>query len=763
MFQTVYKWTLSVDGNQTETQVFPHYSNEMKKEYTREDGQMFFREKLNGNLKFFNGDFDMLEALPIDTMVCVNLYISYDYGQNWQKYANTHFYKTDAVWNYDDKIVETPLTTTDEYNDILEGLNNEYNLIELHPNLTTLKYKRRYAFQFYQRSASYYGMSYGGMYWEQETAGIDYSEFSDGTVNNTWYIDGQFFPVAVACQIDVDIPMLLASALGLNEVAVNQTYNGGTADENHLIRGYAGDLYCENFSTYYIQTNFYLSGTGTNQHGNFVVMLRESSTDRLVMQWTKTYQGVDWMLGSMPDILELSNGVANGTTYQNARITVRHSFTYMRVVTSVNTANTLPCDVLQPSTNYPFTWAMYTNSQGKQQIFNQLIYLRNLLLSMVAVSFGKSIDATQYGRDDNGMYWTKPHSGLVPIARNSWRFCSLWFQPQQLQDLEQMFNADIVCRDSYTLDSCISVLLRKIGTGITFSATSECSQFLYGNTPIKQDNWKAVITPLTNILVADYDTPAKKAPITLGKIFDMLRDVFRCYWYVDGDKKLHIEHEYYYKNGGNYNGVQITGFDLTNQRNVRNGKNYGFGQNTVKYNKPAMPERYQYGWCDTASTPFDGLPIEVRSKFVTKGEIEQISVGGFYSDLDYALLNADYLTQDGFFLTLTDGNGNVPIGNVSDNEYTYTLQNVFASFMDLQPKYHLFDMPAKNLVVNGFETTANGISRNKLQEVRMPMPNTLDLKKTIKTAIGYGNIRNIVVDLEGRFGVFTLEFDTEKI
>ena len=65
--------------------------------------------------------------------------------------------------------------------------------------------------------------------------------------------------------------------------------------------------------------------------------------------------------------------------------------------------------------------------------------------------------------------------------------------------------------------------------------------------------------------------------------------------------------------------------------------------------------------------------------------------------------------------------------------------------------------------MNGFETTANGISRNKLQEVRMPMPNTLDLKKTIKTAIGYGNIRNIVVDLEGRIGVFTLEFETERL
>ena len=336
----------------------------------------------------------------------------YDYGQNWQKYAKTHFYKTDAVWNYDDKIVETPLTTTDEYNDILEGLNNEYNLIELHPNLTTLKYKLRYAFQFYQRSASYYGMSYGGMYWEQETAGIDYDMFSDGTVNNTWYIDGQFFPVAVACKIDVNIPMMLASALGLNEVAVNQKYNGGMPDENHLIRGYAGDLYCEDFSTYYIQTNFYLSGTGTNQRGNFVVMLRESSTDRLVMQWTKTYQGVDWLLGSMPDILELSNGLANGTTYQNARITVHHSFTYMRAVTSVNTANTLPCDVLQPSANYPFTWAMYTNSQGKTPIFNQLQYLQNLLLSMVAVSFGKSIDATQYGLMITGCIGRNRTAGL---------------------------------------------------------------------------------------------------------------------------------------------------------------------------------------------------------------------------------------------------------------------------------------------------------------------------------------------------------------
>jgi hypothetical protein len=52
-----------------------------------------------------------------------------------------------------------------------------------------------------------------------------------------------------------------------------------------------------------------------------------------------------------------------------------------------------------------------------------------------------------------------------------------------------------------------------------------------------------------------------------------------------------------------------------------------------------MAQRYQYGWMDDSTDVFAGFPIDVISKYVTEGRVEEETVDAFNADIDYLMLN----------------------------------------------------------------------------------------------------------------------------
>jgi hypothetical protein len=266
-----------------------------------------------------------------------------------------------------------------------------------------------------------------------------------------------------------------------------------------------------------------------------------------------------------------------------------------------------------------------------------------------------SNEPTQWGIFQPGIYYDQPailgSPELYPVARNSWGYVSLWFGYQSTDYfLEQNARHEFTLKDAFPLFSVISVLLAKIAPGITHEATTDYSQFLYGTNPITGIDQRLLITPKSNIVSANYDQPAQKAPITLKNVTDMLRDCFRCYWFIDEQNRFRIEHIQYFRNGGSYYGAPVVGIDLTTQKVSRNGKPWAFGRNQYQFNKPDMAARYQFGWMDDVTQLFEGYPIDIVSKYVNPDNIEQIDVSRFTSDIDYVLLNPGAISKDGFVL-----------------------------------------------------------------------------------------------------------------
>jgi len=102
------------------------------------------------------------------------------------------------------------------------------------------------------------------------------------------------------------------------------------------------------------------------------------------------------------------------------------------------------------------------------------------------------------------------------------------------------------------LYSAISKLLTQIAPSISHEPTEEYSKFLYGTlNPITNGKFWLFISQKSNILSGNYDNPAQKAPITLKDLTNMLRDCFRCFWYIENNK-FKIEHITFFMNGGSY-------------------------------------------------------------------------------------------------------------------------------------------------------------------------------------------------------------------
>ena len=373
-------------------------------------------------------------------------------------------------------------------------------------------------------------------------------------------------------------------------------------------------------------------------------------------------------------------------------------------------------------------------------------------------------------------------SNPLPVSSTNWRAVSLWFfNNLDIRYTEFIDGQDYVLRDSYPLHSVIQILLREIGSTVTHDNTPEYSGFLYSATnplggftfldfdggTIATDysgNLTHFLTPKSNIIAGEYDQPAQKSEVTLAQILNMLRDVYKVYWHVENGK-LRLEHVSWYQKGGTY-GSNIIGSDLTILSQPRNNKKWSFSENKWDFDKENMPERFEYGWMDDVSLPFEGNPIQIKSNYVQLGRVEDLNVNGITTDIDFIMGNPQEVSKDGLCLlsaVLVDGIYRVPFIEMDiGHNQEVVMQNGFLSWLYLHPKFHTYDLPADKVNINGEDTTLfNNNTRQKKQEVTYPASQTINPYQLVRTGLGDGSIDKLKIDMESRMIKATIKHDTE--
>lgn len=717
------------------TQSFPVYGN-ISKDFDKESNQEFFRAKLSGKLNFIGADYDYIVAQDFDFEFLVDIYISYDNGATASLYWSGKFYKTDCEFDNDSKTVTVTPTVLDKYNDVLAGIEKEYNLIDLLPEIIPVKADKRPMVQIYIPGESVISCFLSGMYWEQDCDVVNESDtIRIGNTNYPALTDKYFFSLNRSFLIG-DISGTMSPQLPDIFTGV---FDGSKFNPNRMG---TQDFTSGNYTFRY----YFNVGIG-GYTWRWQIL---NSNNTVLWQYMETGGGSPSI--SLPMAVTLTPVSGSGAS-GNVSLYLHETPIYARYVLDVNTiagvtTNELPADDLVPNNRN------YHRAIGYS--ITDVAYLSTRLTN----------NPTEWGVYQPGQYYQEPYvfggATFFPIARSDWGRVSYWFSFSSLDwYLEEQGRAEFTLRDAYPLDSVISVLLNKIAPDISHAGTVDYSQFLYGTNPISGITQKILITPKSNVINSGYDQPAQKASIKLKDITDMLRDCFRCYWFIDNQDRFRIEHIEFFRNGGAYNGTPIVGIDLTAQVAPRSGKDLSFGQNKYTFEKPDMAERYQFGWMDDVTRLFEGYPINILSKYVEPGKIENINISQFTSDFDYILLNPSVISKDGFVLLSAIYNNNeyrLPYVNFPDNGADNRLQNAYVAFVYLQMYYGL-DMPAKDYEIHGVQMEAGGVKKLKIQSIKFPAQTDPDLMQLIKTGIGNGMIKKLSVNLSSRDANVTLCYD----
>ena len=705
--------------------VHPIYKNDLGLEYALETNQEFYRGKLSGKLTFQMDDYAYIQGQPFDTQFNLIIEISYNKGATWQQYWAGQFWKTDCQFNEDDKTAIVTPNVTDDYIDVLAGMDKEFNLIELAPEIIPVKADKRSLIQVYVPGEKVIGCFLSNMWWEQECEAIS----NESDLVNTYHFKkniGREIAI-VSGNMSPQLPMSFSGAIP------NRTGEYG-------YYFYNGDYELLFDKTEVDDTTNIIKWEIIRLSDNVVLWRNESlgpANEEPPVPYTVS-------LPPVPD-----SGATGYVTLQYYDVSI-----YARRVHNVsNTGYNLPAnDLVENNRNY--------TKVSPVDVSDQLI-----------VSSALQSTPTEWGIYQPGYYYVMPYNPLFgptrcyPVARAMWSEISFWFAVSQTDwQTEPAWRTEFEIKDCFPIYSVISVLLAKVAPGITHEGTTDYSSFLYGGRPLGIPNQRVFITPKTNITTSGYDQPAQKAPITLKRVLDMLRDCFRCYWWIDSERRFRIEHIEYFRNGGSYDPEHVViGRDLTQEVVIRNGKPWAYTTKKYQFDKPEMAAWYQFGWMDNSTELFNGMPLEIVSKYVNPDNIETIEISQFTSDVDYMLLTPGDVSQDGFALlvpVLNNGEYKLPYFTFNINHVDYVLQNAYAAFVYLQLHYR-WDMPAKKYRRNGVLETAKGVKKLKTQTINFPALHDPEMMQLIKTSLGNGTIQKITINLSARNAKATLKYDTE--
>lgn len=717
MYQIQYRYNITVN-NVTKT-VVPLWGNGMSLNFEKESGQQFFRRKLSGNLTFSRKDYDYIVSMPFDTRFVLRMLISRDGGQTWTVYWMGYFYITDCAFDVDNKTVVVTPKSVDEYDAILSGWEKEFNLMDMPLPMVNIEVTKRPMIQIYVPGDRVITCILSGMSWEQE---ID--------------------PISDANQLRNDFHFGLMTGDEVIAVSgaespsdINGTYSSLSNMNGYTMRSYRLELpepgNPEQTYMAYVQD---IVKSGQTE----VYWYRESATGYEYAD--ALFQPVQGMATGVLRVRRQSTSIYGRWVFDRPNPTSKTAY---------------PIGVNDP---------VYDNRNYRY------VFPYEMLENVIFYGTEFSTTPTKYGIYEPGQYYLPPsisYGTPIPIARSSWGLQSIWYRPTQSTEWneERTMWENYEMGNAYMVSDVIAGLLRQIAPEISYQATPEYSDFFYGNNPIFARRCRLTMTPKSNVLKGSYTEPAQKAPVTFKQVMEMLRDCFRCFWFVDEQKRLRIEHISYFMRGGSYSTDPAVGIDLTQATVKRTKKPWATGQTRYTFDKIEMPERYQFGWMDDVTQIFEGYPLDILSGYVERGKIEDIKVNYFTSDVDYMLLNPSGCSKDGFALL---GPNIDPVSGVYVLPFTSYLaeenitrcQNGHLTFAELQ-QFYLYDMPAPNVQRSGRAVTVLGTKRLKKNTVNFPCIKEPNLNVLVKTFVGNGNIEKLTLNLSSRNAEAEIAYDTE--
>lgn len=713
-------------------QVTPYYKK-LEKKTAKEAEQEFYRESLEGQIKFVGKDFQLIYNEPITTEFTFEVIL------NGLPYYRGTFTKVNCKLDIAKQTCIPKLKTDDAYAKILDKYKEEFDLIKLGVPITPITCIKRPFIQIYCAGASAITNIHNGQSWETDTSSAIETE-SDIKKYGFSYID-------TFREIYVEAP----GTPKVSGIYSRLEYIQEPNDEHVDLKYYR----------WYKENNL----TGNSQHVKCVIQVIISYAHGL-LEFGIYSEDDSKLLFKIPDD-HLDDIAALGQVWMPKGNMTNYVFTATGNGSGFATVTK------------DFLYDIYGRVAHNKESVGTAITLDDFAISNVSYkrvsnlpddfiikqSTDSTLIKTPYGVNDYGEYFTpqglptlSPTDKYLPIARSSWVNTSIWlaYEKSKIDNIDTNYGWTYILRDAFNIGEAIKLILSQIGTTVSHDLDSAHSQFLYDpefvlpNIPVHSYIYA---TQKSNMIKGTYDQAAQTGKISLESIMNMLRDCFRCYWYIENNQ-LKIEHILYFLKGLTYGAAPIIE-DLTTIIDPSNKKPILYGQNEIDYDVSDLSRKYIFSFADESSLPFTDANLEVNASYIQQDKIENININNFSSDIDYMQISADSVSNDGFALLCPvsiNGQLGIPTMDISFIEngrpYTARIQNALASWAYLI-EFYMWDMPALNVTSNVvISPQPRGLKECKTQEISIPFIAGLIPYDKVRANLGDARIEEISESLD---------------
>lgn len=777
-------------------QVNPHYKD-LKKQYKKEDDQLFFRESIDGTIELFDVDYGLVKEADIESVITFNIYT------NGTLYSTNSFVKTDCEFDHFRGSVKIKLTPYDRYTNILNAYENTYDLLKLPIAKNIVNLTKRCIIQIYIQGENTITNYAGGTYWEDEVNEV--IDSADALKKKYYFSEGPSFNEISLTGFNYDINTSFRCIEGssvwnsTSSVIVNGTKYKVPCSIKFTKTNSKGTIWSGSTEGYVLSTGTsktIADGDGTTNYLKYDMYRIEiytgfNGTGQRIYQSVNIYANdSDFKIAQGPGLYQMVK-IDQESPYKQPEPS---SFYLGENVIVYNIWGRLLCSVDKDASGQEMYDLPYDDFATERANFKKCIGLAFSQEQGTLVHFVQSTETqdepTAYGINDYNEYFVSPvmrgYSYNIypyPLARSAWGNTSLWIGFEENTDLpafsvenwsKQHYKV-IQHRDCMEIGAVIKGLLAEIDKNIKFESTADYSKFLYDTESDIEGGYgknglKIFITQKSNVLKGEYDQAAQTAEITFKQLMDMLKKCFKCYWYIDSANRFRIEHLRYFNNGLSYEGP-VMQYDLTKSKDRFNRKQALYGQREVTFDKTELKSRYEFSWSDSVTEAMgEGFTVDVNSNYISKDDNESIAVELFSSDIDFMMFSPSNFSEDGFALMITDSTNTVPI--VYDEIYTkknsYTpmalyIQNYYASFINLFNNY-MYDMPARSIStsIDNDSTVryiVDAIKKCMKHDIQFQVMQEPDLYRLIGTNIGSGYIDSLEVDIDTRLVNATLLYE----
>lgn len=278
-----------------------------------------------------------------------------------------------------------------------------------------------------------------------------------------------------------------------------------------------------------------------------------------------------------------------------------------------------------------------------------------------------------------------------------------------------------------------------------------------------------MISQKSNVRLINPSNLATKAMLSLEKLFNIYKELADCWWYIENDTEIRIEHRRFWLWGKSYStDSQSVDIDLTDdtyyeQKLQRNLQSYVYPQ--IGYNAE------EWNYMEAGYTAFrqEDNPIDygyaLPERVLLQHDLSYIT-----ADIEYIFAEPDKISDDGFVVAYCDPglnvlseapinslnirlNGHFCIPNIIDRYHRYDRICLYGEF-DGDPIVFLTEKRirvAKNVVFHINESDVDSIDPYKLKKIKYILPNYVETTQDGEVESAVHNLEDDTVEMVLRF------------